>query len=184
MSIGKAAAEHAAAMAETLLGSRAAELEQLQARHGQASSDQAAECERLRQQLHEVSRLHTASAHQQQELSQQLQAAASGLADCRASLAVERAAGEQAQDQLRQAQRELDAARAAQREAQAAAKQLEVLLAECDAERRVLRSKYMNLGGCLLQMLSAAVWACCSSTHGVGCVHAACTHHTCACPLR
>lgn len=153
----KAAAEHAAIMAESKaasleakLNSKSCELDQVQSQYKRLLDDQQAELERLRQQLQqqsiELSKLQTSSAQKEHNLLQQLQSFNGSLQEIRASHAGDKATAEQLQKQLEQQQRALQEACAGKQQAEASAKQLEGMLADSEAERRTLRAKYINLG--------------------------------------
>lgn len=153
----KAAAEHAASIAESRaaaaeakLSSKSLELEQVQGQYKRLLDDQQSELERLRQQLQqqstELSKLQASASQKEHSLLQQLQGFNSGLKEMQASHAADKATAEQLQKQVHQQQAALQEATSARHKAEAAAKQLEGQLADSETERKTLRAKYINLG--------------------------------------
>ncbi|WIA16070.1 hypothetical protein OEZ85_012795 [Tetradesmus obliquus] len=165
LTAGKASADRAAAVGETraataeaLLSSKSQELEQLQVHYKRLLTEQQAELERLRQQLHsqsaEQTKAASAAATREQDLLRELQAVNSSMVELKTGLAAERSSGELLQAKVTELTSELEAAQQGKQQLAANLKQVEGLLSDSEAERRTLRAKYMNLGDKLQGMLA------------------------------
>jgi chromosome segregation ATPase len=135
LTAGKASAERAAAVGETraataeaLLSSKSQELEQLQVHYKRLLSEQQAELERLRQQLHSQSaeqiKVASAAATREQDLLRELQAANSSMVELKTALAAERSSGELLQAKVTELTSELEAARQGKQQLAANLKQV------------------------------------------------------------
>jgi chromosome segregation ATPase len=135
LTTGKASAKRAAALGETraataeaLLSSKTQELEQLQVHYKRLLSEQQAELERVRQQLHIQSTDHSkaasAAATREQSLLQEVQAANSIMVELKTSLAAERSSGELLQAKVTELTAELEAARQGKQQLAASLKQV------------------------------------------------------------
>jgi chromosome segregation ATPase len=132
---GKASAERAAtvgetraATAEALLSSKSQELDQLQVHYKRLLSEQQAELERVRQQLHiqsaEQSKAASAAAAREQSLLQELQGANSSMVELKTALAAERSSGELLQAKVTELTSELESARQGKQQLAANLKQV------------------------------------------------------------
>lgn len=135
LTAGKASADRAAAVGETraataeaLLSSKSQELEQLQVHYKRLLTEQQAELERLRQQLHsqsaEQTKAASAAATREQDLLRELQAANSSMVELKTGLAAERSSSQLLQVKVTELTSELEAARQGKQQLAANLKQV------------------------------------------------------------
>eukprot|EP00775_Hariotina_reticulata_P004489 gene4489-4742_t len=147
-----------AATAEALLSSTRKELEQLRSCHNRLLADQQAELERLRVQVQaqasELSKEKSTAASREQELLREVHAANSSLIDARTAAAAEKGNNEVLAGKASHLSEELEAARKQNQQLQVNVEELEQMLAESEAERRMVRTRFLSLGDQVKAMIA------------------------------